>query len=166
MTIDSSKTGDQPRRSRRTPSPARRRFGYAIGALVNVLLLYLVNVWPGWQILPFVTGGMLEVLPWINASLAVGIVVSLIDVIFDRRWLKAIGDLATTSIGLVALVQLWRVFPFDFGGTTFPWEWLARAVLVIGMIGSAIGIVVQVVILVRAPVHRRHGPADRTPGAW
>jgi hypothetical protein len=154
MTIDSSKTSEEPRRSRRGPSPAARRFGYAVAAVVDVLLLYLVNVWPGWQILPFLTGGMVEVLPWINASLAAGIVVSLIDVIFDRRWLRALGDLITTSIGLVALVQLWRVFPFDFGDTTVPWEWLARAVLIIGMIGSAIGIVVQAVILVRALVRR------------
>lgn len=150
MSVDFSKTGGQPRSTRRTPSAGVRRFGYAVAALVDILLLFLVNVWPGWQILPFLTDALVEVLPWINASLAVGIVVSLIDLIFDRRWLKALGDLATTSIGLVAIVQLWTVFPFDFGDTTSPWVWLTRAVLVIGMIGSVIAMVVQVVVLGRA----------------
>ena len=63
---------------------------------------------------------------------------------------EALGDLATTSIGLVALVQLWTVFPFDFGDTTSPCVWLTRVVLVIGMIGSVIAMVVQVVVLGRA----------------
>ena len=154
MTIDPSKTGDQPRRVHRTPSAATRRFGFALAAVINGLLLFVVNVWPGWQVLPFLSDRMVEVLPWINASLAVGIVASLINLIFDRPWLKAIGDLATTVIGLVAMVQLWTVFPFTFGDSTFPWEILVRAFLIIAIAGSAIAIVVQAVLLGRALLRR------------
>ena len=37
------------------PSRVGRRVGYAIGALVNVALLVALNVWPGWDAVPFLT---------------------------------------------------------------------------------------------------------------
>lgn len=152
----------RPRRFRYTPSPAARRFGYALAVLINALLLFLVNVWPGWQVLPFLTEGMAEILPWINASLTVGIVANLVNVIFDRAWLRAIGDLASTGVGLVALVQLWAVFPFTFGDSTFPWEMVVRTFLVVAIAGSAIGIVAAVVTFVRALL-RKPDPAVPPP---
>lgn len=151
MTTDSPDTADRaPRRFGAPPSAAARRFGYAVAVVVNLVLLSLANVWPGWQVLPFLDDRFVEVLPWVNASLAVGAVANLVNLIFDRRWLRAIGDLASTGVGLVALVQLWTVFPFAFGATSFPWEFIVRTVLIVGIIGSAIAIVVALVTLVRA----------------
>ncbi|MFB9960290.1 hypothetical protein [Agromyces bracchium] len=149
-------TSDPPEIQRRAPrrreplSPAARRFGFAVAAFVNLLLLYLGNVWPGWQVLPFLTEETVDVLPWINASLATGVVVNLINLVFDRAWLKALGDLATTSVGLVATIQLWAVFPFDFGASTFPWEIAVRTLLILAIVGSAVGIIAAVVAFVRA----------------
>jgi hypothetical protein len=54
----------------------------------------------------------------------------------------------TTVVGIVAMVAMWRVFPFDFGEASFDWALLFRWVLGVGIAGSAIGIVVNVVSLV------------------
>ena len=149
--IDTRRTGS-PARPGRPTSPAARRFGYGVAVLVNLLLLWLANVWPGWQVLPFLDDRFVEVLPWVNASLAVGAVANLVNLIFDRRWVRAIGDLVSTFVGLLSLIVMWNVFPFDFGGTTFPWEAVVRTLLVIAIGGSAIAIVVAIVTLVRAVV--------------
>jgi hypothetical protein len=39
----------------RRPSVATRRVGYVVAAVGEATLLYLVNVWPGWQAVPFLT---------------------------------------------------------------------------------------------------------------
>ncbi|WP_353828017.1 hypothetical protein [Agromyces sp. SYSU T0242] len=154
MTADPSEIERRMPR-RRASGPAARRLGYAVAVLVGLLLLVLVNVWPGWRVVPFLTDAAAEVLPWINASLAIGVVVNAIDLILDRRWVKALGDAVTTGVGLAATIRIWQVFPFDFGDTTFPWVVVVRSLLVLAIVGSAIGILVAVVAfvgtLVRGP---------------
>jgi hypothetical protein len=133
----------------RGPGPVARRFGYAVAVLVGAALLYLINVWPGWQVLPFLTEDTRQLLGIVNLSLIVGIIVNLVNLLFDATWFKALGDLITLGIGMAVLVQIWQVFPFDFGGSSFDWALLVRWVLVLAMVGTAIGIIVQVIILIR-----------------
>jgi hypothetical protein len=134
-------------------TPVARRTGYVIALLVNTLLIYLVNVWPGWAVLPFLTAGMVQVLPLINLSLVAGIAMNLIYLAYDERWLVAVGELTTTGIGLAAIVRLWQVFPFDFA-TGSAWVTVIRVLLLMAMAGSVIGIVVQVVTLLGGAVRR------------
>lgn len=140
--------------------PAGRRFGYAVEILVGVALLYGINVWPGWKIVPFLTEDFAAVVDLINTSLVVGIVVNAINLVFDRTWLRAIGDLVTLCIGVVVLVRFWAVFPFDFPDDGFDWALIVTIVLGLAILGSAVGIVVQVVILIRAAL----GLPDRAAG--
>ena len=133
----------------RGPGPVARRFGYAVAVLVGAALLYLINVWPGWQVLPFLTQDTAQLLGIVNLSLIVGILVNLVNLLFDATWFKALGDLITLGIGMAVLVQIWQVFPFEFGGSSFDWALLVRWVLVLAMVGTAIGIIVQVIILIR-----------------
>jgi hypothetical protein len=133
--------------------PVARRTGYVIALLVNTLLIYLINVWPGWDVLPFLTAGTTQVLPLINLSLMAGVAVNLVYLAYDARWLVAAGGLVTTGIGLSAIVRLWQVFPFDFA-TGSAWVPVVRALLVVAMVGSVTGIVVQVVTLFGAAVRR------------
>jgi len=95
------------------PGPASRRFGYVVGAAVNALLLYLINRNPGWEAVPFLTGDTIQVLGVVNASIAVGLVANLVYVVWDPTWLRSLGELATTSIGVLAMVRFWRVWPVD-----------------------------------------------------
>ncbi|CAM5394163.1 hypothetical protein [Leifsonia shinshuensis] len=63
--------------------------------------------------------------------------------------MKAIGDLITTVIGLIAAIVLWNVFPFDFWSVGGAWETVMRILVFGGIVGSAIGIIVAVVGIVR-----------------
>jgi hypothetical protein len=136
----------------RRPPPAARRFGYLIAAAVTAAMLYLIDVWPGWQELPFLTDDTKQVLWLVNVSLVASISANVVYVAYDPAWLKSLGDLVTTGIGLTVLARLWQVFPFDFSGYSFNWDALARFVLVVAIVGSIIGILVQFVSLVRLAI--------------
>ena len=120
---------------------------YVGGAVVNVVLLVLVNAWPGWEAVPFLTDRTPLVLGLVNASLVTGIVVDLVLTVGHPPRLKALGDLAIGAVGIAALVRIWQVFPFDLLGT--PWELLVRLLLVVGVVGSGIAMLVAMVRLVR-----------------
>jgi len=126
---------------------AARRTGYAIAVAINVVLLFLLNGRPGWNAVPFLTDGS-GVLPWINAALGAAVAVNLIYLFRSTRRVVAAGGLLTTGLGLVVLVRLWQVFPFDFGGDS-GWSMAVRALLMLAAVGSVIAIPVQIVALVR-----------------
>jgi CHASE1-domain containing sensor protein len=124
------------------PSKAARGFGYTVAAVLNAVLLYLINVRPGWRAVPFLTEDTTRVLVVVNLSLVAGIVANLLFVLYDPpRW-KALGDLVTTSISLVVLFRIWAVFPFAFDASQ--WTLLARTVLVVAIVGTGIAMLVQV----------------------
>ncbi|MDQ0731188.1 hypothetical protein [Arthrobacter sp. B1I2] len=128
------------------------RGGNVGSAIVNALLLYGINIWPGWQVLPFLTADMARVLDLINASLIAGIIVNLVCVVIRARALMALGNLLVIGFGLAAMLRLWEVFPFDFGDGWSGWPVLVRVFLVVGIVGSVIGAIVEVVNLFRALV--------------
>lgn len=132
------------------PGAASRRAGYLIAVLVNVVLLWLVIGWPSWQVVPFLTDQMQEVIVLVVFSLLVGAASNLVNFAVDRAWVKALGAIITSAIGLAALVRLWEVFPFDFGGSNVDWVLVTRVVLAVAIAGCVVGIIVQIVTLVRA----------------
>lgn len=149
------------RQHRARPSLPARRADYAISVLVNAALLWLVNAWPGWRALPFLTDEMTAVVPLVNASLAAAVIANAVYLVQDPPWLKALGDIVVTAVGLVAVLALWRTFPFAFDAGAVDWGAVTRVLLGLGISGSAISIVVSVVRLVQAL-----GPARaRTTGA-
>ena len=133
----------------RTRSGAARRSGYVGAMLVNGVLLFLINRWPGWAVLPFLTADMWQVLPWVNASLIAALVVNVVYLLADPAWLRSLGSAVTGAFGLAATIRMWQVFPFDFGAISFNWALLVRILLVLGIVGGAIGIVVALVGVVR-----------------
>jgi hypothetical protein len=135
--------------ARKRPTVAARRSGYVAAALVNGLLLYLVNRRPGWEAVPFLTAETEQVLGLVNASIVAGVVANLVYLVADPPRLRSLGDLVTIGIGLAALVRIWQVFPFSFDEGGFPWDTVCRWALAVGIVGSGIGIVVALVTLVR-----------------
>jgi hypothetical protein len=131
------------------PGVAARRAGYVAGVLVNGAMLYAVNVWPGWQAVPFLTDDVSLVLGLVNASILVNLMANVVYVVGVPRWLKALGDLLTATVGLAALLQVWRVFPFAFSSGQFDWALVARLALGLAIGGSGIAIVVALVSLVK-----------------
>ena len=126
--------------------------GYGVAVIVNAALAFLVNAWPGWEAVPFLTEDTPQVLPLVNLPLAAGVIANIVYLANDAPWAKAVGDLVTNGIGLVVLVQVWRVFPFEFSSGPFDWQILVRVLLALGIVGTAIGLVDQSVTLVRRHV--------------
>ncbi|MEU5264660.1 hypothetical protein [Amycolatopsis sp. NPDC021455] len=139
---------------KRRPPVRTRRAGYLVGVVANSVLLVLVNAWPGWEVLPFLTPAFPTVLGLVDLALVAGLVTGLVQLWQDPEWLVALDGVVTSCAGLAALVRLWQVFPFDFTGTTFDWALTVRIVLVVGLAGTAIGLLVQLGTLVRAGLRR------------
>lgn len=112
-----------------------------VAVLVNATMLLLVNWRPGWRAVPILTPETAEVLPEVNASVAVAVVANIVYLVVDRTWMRALGDVLVTAVGIVALVAVWQTFPFAFPGQTFAWETLVRVLLILGLAGSATAIV-------------------------
>jgi hypothetical protein len=128
------------------PRASGRRAGYVAGALANGVLLWLIHVWPGWDVVPFLTGDLTQVLGWIDATLVAGIVVGLAHLARDPAWLTPAGNLVTTAFGLAATARLLQVFPFDLSAG---WATVVRVLLWVGVVGAVVGLLAAVVSLLR-----------------
>ena len=116
--------------------------------LVNAAMLYAINVWPGWDTVPFLTGDTVDVLDLVNASIVVNLAANVVFLFRDPPRVKALGDLVTTAVGLLAMVAIWRVYPLDLSSG---WDTVARVLLAVGIAGSVVGIVVAITRFVRPP---------------
>ena len=139
----------------RPQSPRARRWGYGIAALINLIVAWGVNIWPGWDAVPFLTSGMTQVLPLVNLSLLVGFLTNLAYLVADPPWFKALGNILTAGISIAVLVRTLRVFPFDFGDSASTWDPITRGILIFLIVASTLGLAVQVVqfgrLLIRGP---------------
>ena len=146
------------------------RSGNVGSAVVNALFMYGINIWPGWQVLPFLTADMARALDLINASLIASIVVGVVCVLIRARAFLAIGNLVALGFGMAAIVRVWEVFPFDFthfadalpSGIRFMFAWLSNDIGRIPFIIQAV--VCPIVALVTGIVYLAH--LGRTPERW
>ena len=134
--------GPTTSQARRSPAAARR-FGYAVSIAVNIIILYAATVWPGWRAVPFLTDATRQLMPLFVASVVTGIAMNLIWILWDPRWLTALGNLATAGIGVALGILTWQVFPFDFGSSPDRWTVLARVLIALTIVGCAIGALVS-----------------------
>jgi hypothetical protein len=144
----------------RRPSAGARRVGYCIAIAFSAAFLFVLNGRPGWQQMPFLTSDTSQVLWLVNLSLAAGIAANAVYLAYDPAWLKSLGDLATTGIGLATVIRVWQVFPFDMSSG---WSTAVRVLLVVAIAGSCIALVAQIVSLARwFTSHPPHGGHIRT----
>jgi len=136
----------------RTTSPAARRGGYAVSVVVNLVLLYVINVGPGWQQLPFLTDAFADVLVVVNLSMLATLVVNVVQIFYDPQWFVALGQLVLSAIALVVAIRLLEVWPFDFSAYSFNWDALTRVILWIAVVGSIAGMIASVVRIARSTV--------------
>lgn len=133
----------------RTGKPGRR-IGYAVAIVVNAAGLVIVNNVLDWGWFPWLTEEFQDVLPILNVSLAASVAANAVYLAFDPRWFKAAAEFVLLSISLAVTIRMLRVFPFDFSAYEFSWDIVARSLLGISIFGIAVGMVAQVVQLVRA----------------
>ena len=140
--------------TRHRPTVTTRRFGYLLAVLINALVLYAANVWPGWEAVPFLTADTVLVMGLVNASIIVNLAANAAYLITDPPWFKALGTVLTSIVGFVAAARIWQVFPFDFDGSAVDWSFLVRIVLGLAMVGSAIAAIVSVVAIAKSGTTR------------
>lgn len=96
-----------------------------------------------WDIAPFLTNDFDRVLPAINVLIAVTIAINVARLFYAPKWFVAATDVLSTGLGLAATVRMYRIFPFDFDSYDFRWDLAAKALLIVAIVGSVIGIVVN-----------------------
>lgn len=126
-----------------------RRGSYLVGALVDIALLVLINVSPGWRAVPALTEEAAAVVIVVDIGLAVALVVNLLCLVRPRRPLTAVGDVVSTAAGLVALIRTVQVFPFTFADPATDWATIVRLTLISIIVVVSIALLVQFVVLVR-----------------
>lgn len=133
--------------TRHRPSAGVRRLGYGIAVGINAALLVVLNGWPGWQTIPFLTSSTGQVIWLVNFSLAAGIAANLVYMVKDTSLVKSLGDLTTTAIALAATIRIWQVFPFDLSSG---WSTAVRVLLVVTIVGACAGLLVNVILAARS----------------
>ena len=127
----------------------RRRMGFSAAIVVNAVLLALVNGWPGWRALPILTADATSVIAVLNLALVIGILVNTVNMVVDIRWVRAVGEIITSTVALVFLAQLLGIFPFSFSDGSIDWALVTRTVLWFAVAGCIISILVSAVIVVQ-----------------
>lgn len=132
-----------------TTHPASsRRTGYAIAVAINAALLWVVLNIQSWDLLPFLTERFSEVVPWLSLSLIVSILANLTYQFDDSPPIRAFGDLFTSLVGAWAAYRVLAVFPFEFAGDGFDGSTLVRVLLIVAIVGGAIGTIAAFVRLI------------------
>jgi hypothetical protein len=117
--------------------------------MVNALMLLAANIWPGWEVVPFLSRETPLVMSWVNVAIVVNLVANAAYFLRDPVWLRSVGDLVTLGVGTAVMVRIWQVFPFDLTGSGMDWALVLRIVLVLGIFGSVIGMIAAAGTLVR-----------------
>lgn len=114
------------------------------------VLLFLVNSWPGWESIPFLTSSAASLLWLVNLSLSIGLLAQLACAMDDATRVQAFGVYAVALVNTVLLSSLLHVFPFDYGDVDPAWASATRLVL-------AVLLVWAMVRAMRAAVRVAHG---------
>jgi hypothetical protein len=125
---------------------------------MNGLILWLLNVAPGWDWIPFLTDEFAGIVWLINLSLMMGLVVNLVYLGSDPTWVRGLGDAITAAVGCGVLFRLVTVFPFDLTGR---WSWVAgpfRLVLALACFGTAVAVIANLAGAARSAQARGAGP--------
>lgn len=131
---------------------AARRLAYAAAVVLDLALLVILNVVPGWRSFDLVTADAAQVVELVNVMLAFAVVANAVSALVDRRWVRSSGNLVTLTMALVVLLRVWEVFPFDLTRLSpslspVDWEFVVRMVVAQVAFGCLVAVVVQVVAL-------------------
>jgi hypothetical protein len=146
-----------PPAARDTRPSAAQRFGYGLAVVLNGLMLWVAHQLLDWGWPGFLTADYEDLLPWVTVSFVASMAANAAFVVHDRGWFRPLADLITSVIGLAVAVKTWTVFPFDFSTDDRDWTGLARVVLVIAIVGTLIGVIVNAVKLIQRLAAAGHG---------
>ncbi|MFH1598311.1 MAG: hypothetical protein ABIB97_04565 [Patescibacteria group bacterium] len=118
-----------------------RKFGYIVVIAIHFFLFWFVNKIPDWN-WTFITYQFEEILPYLNFSIFANIIVNAFFLINDVRPIYYLGKTVVDAIGIFVMYKLYVVFPLDFDNAL---DIIFKAIFIIGIVGSAIGIIVRTI---------------------
>ncbi len=121
---------------------------------MNSVLLYVVNVLPGWGAALFLTPEAAQVVPVLNAVFIIGIVGNLVNVVVDRRWMRAVTETLSSTVSLLGIIMILSLFPFNPDDSTVHWSLITRVVLGFAAVACVVSIIVQVAVFVTGGRYR------------
>lgn len=134
--------------SKKSKTRSGRIWGYAITAVIHILLIYIANNLLGWHA-QLINQRWTEVLGILNFSFALNIIVYGSFIINDKRIYYYIARMILDVVGIIVSYRLFVVFPFDFQGF-FELGWLNEVfpiLLWLGIVGLVIGMIARTVKL-------------------
>lgn len=117
-------------------------FGHLVAIGVNLVMLYIVRNLGEWNLLSFLTEDYDRVVGPLSLSIIAAIVGRALRIVLPGRRIGLLIDGVVTAFGFYALLRIFQIFPFEFDPDGFRWDLLARFVLLVGLLGSAIGVLV------------------------
>ena len=127
-----------------------RPFEYIVAAVINVVVLYLVNRVPGWNI-SVVLPSFSEVLLPLRIYLIAQIAGNAVLVFYHPNYFHHSVQLVFSLLGVFVSIVMLSVFPFDFSTSIGPWlNQVARVVLTVGAVGSGVSALVNLVGALRS----------------
>ncbi len=136
------------------------QIGYGIAIGISIALVFVVQNLEEWDFVPFLTERFGEVVPWVSFSLLAGAAANFLYLVYDSQAVRWGGEVVTNAISIVVTWKVFTVFPFDFAAYDFPWTTVIRALLLIAIVGAAVGIVADVVKLVNPRATKQKGVSD------
>ena len=133
------------------PLVAAKRVGYLAAAACSAVLLWVSHQLLDWGWPAFLTDDFRQVLGLVTASLVVSIVVNLALALYDGGRFRALTELVTSAFGLLVLLRVLEVFPFDFGSYATDWSGHAHGLLILLIAVTGLAMVVNLVTLVAGP---------------
>jgi hypothetical protein len=124
---------------------AGRRFGYVLAVAINGVLLWVAHQLLDWQWPRFLTEDFDQLLPILTVSFVASMVANALFVLADPPWFKAVAGVVTSAISLAVSIRTWQVFPFDFSTYAVDWSTLVRVLVALGIAGSAIATLVNLI---------------------
>ena len=122
---------------------AGRRFSYGVAIVINLFLVWFIGNLVEWELVGFLTAEFADLVPLIQFGLWVTIAANVVYMVDDRSFSTRAARLVADIVNLFVTFRVFSVFPFDFSAHTFNWGFVFRAVLVIALVGTAIGAIVH-----------------------
>ncbi|MCE7698504.1 MAG: hypothetical protein K8E24_006610 [Methanobacterium paludis] len=90
-----------------------KKSSYIIAVIVNLILLYIFNSIPSWNI-SFITGTFRDVLLIFNLSVIVTITGNILFLIYSQSWFRNVMQAIMHFLGFLVAYTFYVVFPFNF----------------------------------------------------
>ncbi|MCL6471447.1 MAG: hypothetical protein K6T91_01335 [Firmicutes bacterium] len=138
--------GKPEKRSKRS-----RLSEYIVSIVVNLILLFVFNNLLKWHV-PFLTRDFVVPLTILNISITATIAANLVFIFYDPAWFLAGIRAILNIIGAIFVYILYTTFPFDFSSLASEGlvTILVRVVLILGLVGTVVGTVVELTKFIRA----------------